>query len=368
MAKRLALIAAGVGAGLLAREWFRRANAMDLRHAVVLITGGSRGLGLALAEEFAREGARVAICARDEAELGRAAERIERLGAEVLAVRCDVGDRDAVHELIRRVTDRWQRLDVLVNNAGVIQVGPLETQMLDDFDEAMGTMFWGTVYTTLTAMPRMIGQRSGRIVNITSIGGKVAVPHLLPYTAAKFAAAGFSEGLKTELARHGVSVVTVVPGLMRTGSFVNALFKGRHRLEYGLFSPMSSLPFLTIDAREAARKIVAATRRGDAEITLTVPANLLARFHGLFPGLTADLMGLTNRLLPGTDGIGASRALGKESETAFSRSFLTALGRAAAYDLNQYAPDDGASVSHSGEQPRGLTSTVEGVATGTEPR
>ena len=331
------LLLTAVGLGLAARELSRRASTIDLRNKVILITGGSRGLGLAVARECARHGARLAICARDSDELHRAGVDLTARGAEVLTIVCDVSDRGQVEAMVEQVDVRFGRVDVLVNNAGIIQVGPLELQTHADVEEAMAVMFWHLVHTTFAVLPGMRQRGFGRIVNVTSIGGKIGVPHLLPYNCAKFAAVGFSETLRAEVAKDGIAVTTVVPGLMRTGSHVNAYFKGQHRLEYGLFSPLSSLPGTSVSAEHAAASIVRAMKRGDAELTIGLPATLAARFVGLFPGLTADLFGLVNRALPGPGGIGTAKVRGKESESAVSQSPLTALGRKAAHDLNQYA-------------------------------
>src|SRR3954468_1034389 len=210
---------AGTGAWLLWKRGLGKRE--DVRGKVVLITGGSRGLGLQMAREFATAGARIAICARDTQELDWAREELSRRGAEVLAVQCDVSVHDDVQRMVREVRERFGRIDILVNNAGIISVGPMESQTLTDYQECMDTMFWGVVYPTLAVLPEMIARRSGKIANITSIGGKVSVPHLLPYSCAKFAAVGFSEGLYAEVKKDGVQVTTVVPGLMRMGSFVN---------------------------------------------------------------------------------------------------------------------------------------------------
>lgn len=134
----------------------------------------------------------------------------------------------------------------------------------------------------------MIARGQGRIVNITSIGGKASVPHLLSNSNAKFAAVGFSEGLAAEVARHGVGVVTVVLGLTHTGSRLNAKLKGQHRTEYTRCALGHSLPFTSLSAETAAKRIVTAARRGDPEIILSQQAQLVARLHGLFPGLTGD--------------------------------------------------------------------------------
>ena len=140
-------------------------------------------------------------------------------------------------------------IDILVNNAGVMAVGPLESQTIEDFQQAMDTMFWGPVRSTLATLPAMIQRRHGRIVNISSIGGKVSIPHLLPYSCAKFAVTGFSEGLHAEVKKYGVHVLTVVPGLMRTGSHLNAEFRGKHEQEYGWFALSGTNPLTSISAQ-----------------------------------------------------------------------------------------------------------------------
>jgi NAD(P)-dependent dehydrogenase (short-subunit alcohol dehydrogenase family) len=331
------LLAAGVGALLAMRAVVRKWTEYDLKGKSVLITGGSRGLGLVMAREFAREGARLAICARDGAELERARADVSKQGARVLAVPCDVTDRAQVNEMMSVVRDRYGRIDVLVNNAGVIQVGPVEVMTLEDYEEAMRVHFWAPLYTTLAVLPEMRRRREGRIVNISSIGGKISVPHLVPYSASKFALVGLSEGLRAELRKDGVVVTTVCPGLMRTGSPRNATFKGQHRAEYAWFSISDALPVTAMMAERAARQIIDACKRGDAEVVLSIQAQLAVKFHGLFPGLTADLLGLINRLLPGPGGIGRKRAKGKDSQSELSPSWLTVLNEKAARRNNEVA-------------------------------
>ncbi|HZT43935.1 MAG TPA: SDR family NAD(P)-dependent oxidoreductase [Chthonomonadaceae bacterium] len=315
---------AGVGAAVAGRALLRKRRAYDLIGKVTLVTGGSRGLGLVLAREFASRGARLALCARDPENLDRAQADLEARGAEVFTVPCDVTDRSQVERMVEAVRKHYGRIDVLVNNAGIIAVGPMETMTVEDYEEAMRVHFWACVYTTLAVTSEMQQRREGRIVNITSIGGKISVPHLLPYDASKFAQVGFSEGLRAELAKDGVLVTTVCPGLMRTGSHVNARFKSQHRLEYTLFSLLDTLPLTSISAESAARQIVDACKFGEPEVVLSFQAQAAATFHALFPGITADLLGLVNRALPGHGGIGTGRASGKESETALTTSPLTA--------------------------------------------
>jgi NAD(P)-dependent dehydrogenase (short-subunit alcohol dehydrogenase family) len=328
-------VAAGVGAYFGLRALVRRWRAIDLKDRVVLITGGSRGLGLVMAREFGRQGAKLAICARDQDELDRALVDLGDEGIPAAAMQCDITDRAQVWEMVEAFRNFFGRIDVLVNNAGVIQVGPMEVMTLADYEEAMRVHYWGPLFATLAVLPEMRARGEGRIVNISSIGGKVSVPHLLPYCASKFALVGFSEGLRAELAREGVLVTTVVPGLMRTGSPRNAIFKGKHHAEYAWFTLSDSLPLFSISARRAARRVVDACKHGEAEVVLSLPAQLAVAFHGVFPGLTSDLLGLSNRLLPNAGGIGVARATGAESETALTESWLTRLTRIAERENNE---------------------------------
>ena len=344
---KIVLGAGAVGAALAGRSRLRERQEIDLYDKVVLITGGSRGLGLVMAREFASEGAKLVLCARTEGDLDRAREELESSGAEVLTVRCDVADRAQVRNLIRQATDHFGRIDVLVNNAGIISAGPLESQNIQDFEMAMDIMYWGVVYPSLEVLPQMKERKSGRIVNITSVGGKVSVPHLLAYNSAKHAAVGFSEGLTAEVAKDGIKVTTVVPGVMRTGGHTNAFYKGQHKVEYALFSIMSSWPFFSIPAEQAAREVVQAVKTGEKEITPAAHANILARMNGIMPGTTATIMGLTNYLLPGPGPNGQQRKRGKQSESAISQSFLTEPARDAAeenLELDRAEPADEATV------------------------
>ena len=310
----------------------------DFEGKVVLITGGSRGLGLVLAREFASRGSRIAICARDREELQRAKDDLESRGAEVFDAICDVREQSQVEEMIADVRSRFGPIDILVNNAGVIQVGPLEAQTQTDFEDAMQVHFWGPYYTMREVLPEMRRRGEGRIVNVSSIGGKIAVPHLAPYCASKFALAGLSSAMRPELSKTGVLVTTVYPGLMRTGSHINALFKGQNKKEFALFSIMNSLPITSVSAENAARQIVNATAKGDAELIISPQAKGAAKFNALFPELTAALLGLANQLLPDNGGIGRGYATGLDSGSAVSPSLLTSLVDAASERNNELRP------------------------------
>jgi short-subunit dehydrogenase len=289
--------ALALGAGGLAVVGIRFARARRaLKGLVVLVTGGSRGLGLLVAEEFGRAGCRIAICARDVEELEGARQKLEASAPEVVTFVCDVNVQEDVDRMIVAALSRFGHIDVLVNNAGIIQVGSVAHLSLADFERAVTVNFWGAVRTSLAALPHMKERRSGHIVNITSIGGMVAVPHLLPYDCAKFALVGFSEGLGAELANTGVAVTTVVPGLMRTGSEKVADRKTRGDALW--FGFAARLPGLAMSPRRAAKRIVSATAARRAEVVLGVPAKLLRLAHHLFPNITLRLLGATARALP----------------------------------------------------------------------
>lgn len=311
--------------------WYHRK--IHLANKTVLITGGSRGLGLALAQEFARHGAKIAICARDESELQQGAQDIRAIDADVHTFPCDLRDSAQAQNLIHQVESTCGPIDVLVNNAGTIVVGPAAAMSLEDFRDVMAINFWGAVHTTLAAIPGMRARGFGRIVNIASLGAKMPVPHLAPYCASKFALEGFSTSMRAEFAKDGILITTVNPGLMNTGSPRNALFKGNHKAEYAWFSISDALPGIAMSAPSAARRIVRAAIHGDPEVTLGLPAKLGAKMYGLFPSLHTELAALTNRALPADEN--PQIKPGRESESPLTQSFLRHAGHRAEQNLNQ---------------------------------
>lgn len=324
----VAIGATAVAALFAARSWQRRGR-YDFAGKSVVITGGSRGLGLVMAREFAGEGAKLTLVARDEDELNRAVQDIgtRHPRADVAAVSADVRRRYDAERAVAQTIERHGRIDVLVNNAGIIQVGPLDHMKLSDYEDAMNTHFWGPLYAITAALPHMRREGEGRIVNISSIGGRIAVPHLVPYSASKFALAGLSEGLRAELARDNIVVTTVYPGLMRTGSPVNAMFKGKRPQEYAWFAISDSLPLASIDAGRAAHQIIDACRYGRAELTITVQAKLAVLAKDVAPELFADVMAFISDLLPppvpGSEGDAARPGSENESRWAAPSTTLT---------------------------------------------
>ncbi|MGH7853812.1 MAG: SDR family NAD(P)-dependent oxidoreductase [Candidatus Binatia bacterium] len=314
----------------------------------MLISGASRGLGLELARGFANEGADLILVARDDSNLAQSGKELRRYGVNVETRSLDVGNRDQVREAIASILAERHKIDVLVNNAGTIQVGPVENMELDDYEAALRVHFWGPLYLMQEIIPHMKARGQGRIVNIASIGGKVALPHLIPYAASKFALAGLSQGMRAELLKDGIYVTTVSPGLMRTGSHLNAYFKGQHKKEYALFSIANASPFLSTSSSGAARKIIEACRFGEAELVITPQARLLRLANSLFPSFVSESMALVNRALPKTPGrTGDTLRRGSESQSLIAPSVLTRPADKAATRNNEipsarrHRPDSG---------------------------
>ncbi len=309
---------------------------------LALVVGGSRGLGLATAHRLAERGHRLALVARDHDELERAAEQLRGTGATVEVHACDVRDVDGVEALVAQVEEQSGPVEVLLHVAGVIQVGPLASLRREDFTEAIDIMLWGPINTSLAVAPRMRARGRGRIGVVTSVGGIVAAPHLLPYSTAKFGATGYARGLRSELAGTGVTVTAIEPGLMRTGSHVNALFVGDQAREFAWFAAAATLPLVSMDADRAAAQMVDAVLAGRAVVQPTPLAKLAGRVDALAPRATALLLGTVTRLLPDAPASGEHEKVpGHVAEQRLSAKArarldtITTLGRRAGARLNQ---------------------------------
>ena len=321
IAAKLALFGTAVAAIAYTVREKRR---LDFTGKTVVISGASRGLGLELARGFADEGANIVLLARDEQRLKENSAELERRGVRASALACDVSREEQVRSAVASIIRNCGTIDVLVNNAGTIQVGPSEHMDLEDYAEAMAVHFWGPLYFMHEVIPYMKRQGHGRIVNIASIGGKVAVPHLLPYVASKFALVGLSEGMRAELLKDGIYVTTVSPGLMRTGSHLNAFFKGQHKKEFALFSIANAFPLFSTSSERAAREIIEACRYGKSQVVITPQARMLRLMNSVLPSLTAGIFGWVTRVLPGARGAeGDILRRGSESQSIIAPSVLT---------------------------------------------
>lgn len=291
-------LAAAAAAFMGLRAFNKKQQAYDFSGKVVLITGGSRGLGLAMARQLVAEGARLAICARNLGELENARQALAASGGEVYIQVCNLRIEQDLMHMIRQVEDHYGRIDVLINNAGVIQVGPLENQTIEEFREALDIHYWAPLHTMMAVMPAMKERREGRIVNIASVGGKISLPHLVPYSGSKFGLVGLSEGFRAELKKYNILVTTINPGMLRTGSPSHAIIKGQHQKEYAWFTALDVTPLISMDAREAARQIIEACRYGVAEKTLTWAGKIAVALHGVAPSLMTGYFAFINRFLP----------------------------------------------------------------------
>jgi NAD(P)-dependent dehydrogenase (short-subunit alcohol dehydrogenase family) len=341
LTKLAAFTLGGLAIGSLGAKYaMRQSRHFEWRGKRVLLTGGSRGLGLVLARKLIAQGARLAICSRTAKDLEIAHNELASLLAtvpagQVASATCDVGDPQQVSKFVRQVVQEFGGVDVAINAAGIIEVGPWESMTKDDFEECMSTNCWGALNTARAVFPFMKQQGWGRILNVASFGGQVPFPHLAPYNVSKFALVGLSTSLRAEFAKDNILVVTVCPGLMRTGSPRNATFKGQNRKEYAWFSISDSLPVLSLDAEDAADRILRACQDGDPLVEIPgvlAPLLLAARWA---PNWTIELLAVVNRLLPAMGGIGQQQAKGYESESKLTRSPLTRLGDIAAARNNE---------------------------------
>jgi NAD(P)-dependent dehydrogenase (short-subunit alcohol dehydrogenase family) len=296
---KLALGGLGLaGASLGVRALLRHRRKIVLPGRIVMVTGASSGLGLMIARQAAEDGARLVIAARDADELERAADVLRDAGSpEVLAVPTDVSDPEQVRRLVDRALARFGQVDILVNNAGTMLVGPAESLTTDDFRALMATNFWGQLHPILAVLPSMRARKFGRIVNVVSVGGKVAVPRMLAYTASKFALTGLSQGLRNELARDNILTTAVYPGTIRTGGHTHAWIKGDTQAEYTWFALSDTIPGLSASAEGAARKLWDATLHGDPEVVIGWNAKLAILANNLFPDWVAEVMAAVDQYL-----------------------------------------------------------------------
>lgn len=265
---------------------------------VAIVMGASRGLGLIMAANLAKRGHDVAICARSAETLEEAAAELRTHGGTVLPITCDVTDGEDVEAFVAAVTGELGHIDVAIHVAGVIQVGPLEAATREHFAASINIMLWGPINMALAVLPGMRERGSGRIGVVTSIGGKLSPPRLLPYATAKFGAVGFTEGLSAELAGTGITATTLVPGLMRTGSHGRAQFFGDASKQFAWFGPAASLPLLSMDAEKAAARMVDAVLKGKRVALVSALSHAASRAHGLAPNLTVMMNQALSRLLP----------------------------------------------------------------------
>jgi len=189
---------------------------MDIQGKIAVVTGAASGIGRATAVELAREGASLVLADLSDDGLKEAASEIEAFGGSVLAVKTDVSKLASIQNLFDRSLAEMGRVDILMNNAGVHIVGPIEHTSIDDWKWIIDVNLWGVIYGIKVFLPHMLERESGHIVNTASVAGLVGGLDAIPYTATKFAVLGISEGLAVALKKRGIGITAICPGLVGT--------------------------------------------------------------------------------------------------------------------------------------------------------
>lgn len=242
------------------------------RDQVVIVTGASSGIGEAAARKFAERGARVVLAARR-------VEPLEKLAKELpnsIAVPTDVTQLKSVENLVQKTLEKWGRIDILINNAGILVYKLVGDCTLQEARDIIETNFFGCVYCAHAVIPTMKKQKSGVIVNIASIAGKIGFPNLGYYGASKFALVGFSEALRQELKHEGIFVNTICPGTVYTPMtqkiVEEAMAKGKN--------------IMPIRPEKVAGVILDSIEKKRAEVFVPVMTRWLYWLHFFFPKFT----------------------------------------------------------------------------------
>ena len=251
---------------------------------VVLITGGTSGIGLALAQEWGRKGARVAITGRNAGKLAEAQQHLNRQGIEVLAIQADAAREADNQRMVEETLQRFGRLDVLVCNAGISMRALFEELKLEVFRQVMDINFYGTVYAVKYALPHLLHSK-GSIVGISSINGRRGTPARTAYTASKYAQEGFFESLRTEVMKRGVKVLVVCPGF--TASNIRNAALTADGSQQGT-SPREEAKMMS--AEEVAQATLKALARGKRDLVLTTEGKLAVFLNKWIPGIMDKLV------------------------------------------------------------------------------
>jgi len=272
------LVWGSLGAGALywlARYLRPKHSALVLQEKVVLITGASSGIGRSLAYSFARRGARVILVARRADRLEAVRREIEPYTSDVLVIPADVTDDEQLQAVVRQAVDTFGRIDVLVNDAGISQAGPLQDLDPQRTERLLRLNLWTVIRLTQLVLPTMLQQSSGYIMNIGSGGGRIAVPLFAPYVATKYGVSGFTDALRREIAGTGIHLTLVLPGFTNTDMLNPEMLTLLERYGYRVEHP---------DA--VAERAIVGLIRGENEVVL---GGLQARL-GVFAERHAPLL------------------------------------------------------------------------------
>ncbi len=254
----------------------------------VLITGGSEGIGKATAILFARKGYDLVLAARHSDRLQIVAQQLQSLGATApLTVSCDVTDAAQVKTLVDKALEHYGYIDVLINNAGIYASAPVEEFSLEDWHRVIDTNLWGYIHTINALLPHFLQRGKGTIVNVSSIGGKIAIPYLVPYCTSKYGVTGLTQALHAELKPQGIHVCGIYPNLIQSNFVERSIIRGkdeqdtasrRQQLENILKNPLVEKP------EDVANAIWDAVKNHKYEVFVG-SAQFLKTAEGFFPGL-----------------------------------------------------------------------------------
>jgi len=257
---------------------------MDFCDKVVVITGASSGIGEASAVEFAKRQSSVVLVARRKENLESVAKNLAKYGNKILVCQCDVSKWQEVEQMSKTVLNKFGRIDILVNNAGFAIYGPVLELKVEEIESQMETNYFGMVYCIKAFLPKMLEQKTGRIVNVASVAGSFGLPGIASYCASKFAILGFSEGLYHELKGSGVGITVVSPIMVRTNFFDHPSFKSMPK-----YSPTS------ISSKTVAKAIVKASTSPRLEIIVPSFVRVAVWLKHTIPYLINPILGAAFR-------------------------------------------------------------------------
>ena len=259
------------------------------RDKAVVITGASSGIGEDVALGFARQGARVALLARRKSMLEDLASRIASAGGRALAIGCDVTKRAEVDDAIAQATRSFNRLDILVNSAGILIPSEVEKLKLHDLERMMSVNVYGALNAIQSAIPIMRNQGAGSIINIASLAGRRGISPLGGYSATKFAMVGLTEALRMELFGSGIRVSLVMPGVIDTPMASDIAIEDME---------MGQLPsFFKMPVRWVTWAVLAAAAFGLAEVDVPPGSAMAEKITSLFPGVTDAFLSVGSQMM-----------------------------------------------------------------------
>lgn len=256
-----------------------------------IITGASQGIGRATALKFASHGYDLVLAARQPDRLDQIADEIRAMGRTVLAVSTDVRDAKQVEHLIQQAVANFGIIDVLINNAGIFALGPVEAFSLEDWQQIIDTNLWGYIHTIHALLPHFLSQNKGIIVNISSIGGIEPIPYQVPYTVSKYAVTGLTQSLRAELSPKGIHVCGIYPNFIRSRIIERTIFRDKDKQgadnRYNLVNRAIHSPILE-KPEDVAKAIWNAVEHQRSDI-LVGSANLSQIVYRFFPGVMKAL-------------------------------------------------------------------------------